>query len=60
MGLFSSKEPEVPETISDDRWWHIQKSVAKATPVIDGPWVDPETTRRTNAWKAARGKAADN
>jgi hypothetical protein len=40
-------------TISDDEWQRIQEETAKVTPVIDGPWVDPNTTRRTSAWKAA-------
>jgi hypothetical protein len=60
MGWFGKDEPKVPETISDDKWWQIQKGAARAVPLIDGPWVDKKAAATKSAWKSARSKAADN
>ena len=60
MGLFSGKEPEVPNTVSDAKWWQVQKAAAGEVALIDGPWVDPKAAAKKAAWGSARDRAADN
>jgi hypothetical protein len=47
-------DPAVPQTISDDDWYRIQVGVAKAIPVIDGPWVDPAGLKLKRLWTLTR------
>jgi hypothetical protein len=68
MGIFSSMfggdgangGDGSPDTISDDKWWQIQKGAAKVTPAIDGPWVDAKTTRRMEGHRSAKQNAKHN
>ena len=61
MGWFgSSNEPEVPNTVSDGKWWRVRKAAAGEVPLIDGPWVDPKAAAKKRAWNDARDNAVSN
>lgn len=61
MGRHSKPDPgEVPQTISDDEWWRIQKGAASVLPVIEGPWTDPKASATMRAWRSARENAGSN
>jgi hypothetical protein len=51
---------DVPETISDDEWWRIQKGAAKVIPLIEGPWSDPKATKTARLWREARTQRGSN
>jgi hypothetical protein len=54
------RDSEVPQTISDDDWWRIQKGAARVIPAVDGPWVDPHAAKTKRLWHEARNKKESN
>jgi len=67
MGLFSSRgtdgaksDGKPANTISNSRWFGVQKAAAGEVDLIEGPWTKPERAAKKAAWNAARDNADDN
>lgn len=61
MGLFGRRaEPEVPNTVSDGKWWQVQKAAAGEVDVVDTPWTDPKKAAKKRTWNDARDNAGSN
>lgn len=67
MGLFSSKgtdgarsDGKPASTISNGRWFRVQKAAAAEVDLVEGPWTDPKRSAKKRAWNDARDNADSN
>lgn len=60
MGWLFGSPPDPPNTVSDAKWWQVQKAAASQVDLIKGPWTTPERAARKQAWNDAQDNADRN
>ncbi len=67
MSLFGSRgtdgaksDGKPGNTISNGKWFTVQKAAAGEVDLIEGPWTKPGRAAKKAAWNSARAEARNN